>query len=225
MTKSPQLTRRAALHAGGKHLAAIAFAMISINRAARAQSRPIRIVAYGDSLSAGYQLAQKDAFPAVLEAALKQRGHNVVMENASVSGDTASGGLERLDWGVPEDTDLVILELGANDALRGISPAITEQALDEMITRLRERKIGVLLAGMLAPRNNGPEYTAAFDAIYPRLAQKHNIPLYPFFLEGVQGRADLNLADGIHPNPAGVRVMVERILPTVEAALASIPRG
>lgn len=188
-----------------------------------ADARTFRLVAFGDSLSAGYQLAQKDAFPEVLAAALKARGHNVVIENASVSGDTASGGLERLDWGVAEDTDLVILELGANDALRGIDPRITEQALDEIITKLRSRNIQVLLAGMLAPRNNGPDYVATFDAIYPRLAARHGIPLYPFFLDGVQGRADLNLADGIHPNPAGVRVIVERILPLVEQTLAALP--
>ncbi len=188
-----------------------------------AAARTLRLVAFGDSLSAGYQLAQKDAFPAVLETALKARGHNVVIENASVSGDTASGGLERLDWGVAEDTDLVILELGANDALRGIDPRITEQALDEIITKLRSRNIQVLLAGMMAPRNNGPDYVAAFDAIYPRLAARHGIPLYPFFLDGVQGRADLNLADGIHPNPAGVRAIVERILPVVEQTLAALP--
>jgi acyl-CoA thioesterase-1 len=190
-----------------------------------AESRVFRLVAFGDSLSAGYQLAQKDAFPAVLEAALKARGHKVVIENASVSGDTASGGLERLDWGVAEDTDLVILELGANDALRGIDPKITEQALDEIITKLKQRNIAVLLAGMYAPRNNGPDYIAAFDSMYPRLAQKHGIPLYPFFLDGVQGRADLNLADGIHPNPAGVRVLVERVLPTIEKVLAALPKS
>jgi acyl-CoA thioesterase I len=183
---------------------------------ALAEGRTFRIVAFGDSLSAGYQLGADDAFPAVLESALKARGHDVIVENASVSGDTASGGRERLDWGVPEGTDLVILELGANDALRGIDPGITEKALDDILASLGERKIVVLLAGMLAPRNNGPDYVAAFDALYPRLAEKHGIPLYPFFLEGVQGKPDLNLADGMHPNPAGVRVIVEGILPAVE---------
>jgi acyl-CoA thioesterase-1 len=201
-------------------LGLFAFAMAAMP--ANAQTR--KIVAFGDSLSAGYQLGQNDAFPNVLEAALKKRGLDVSIENASVSGDTASGGLERLDWGVPEDTDLVILELGANDALRGINPTITEQALDDIITKLKQRNIAVLLAGMLAPRNNGPDYVAAFDGIYPRLAARHGIPLYPFFLDGVQGRPELNLADGIHPNPAGVRVIVDRILPTVEQALASLPK-
>lgn len=181
-----------------------------------AEARQVKVVALGDSLSAGYQLGLSDAFPVVLEAALKAKGLDVVVENAGVSGDTASGGRERLDWSVPDDTDLVIVELGANDALRGIEPALTEQALDEIIARLKERKIGVLLAGMLAPRNNGPEFVAAFDAIYPRLAEKHGVPLYPFFLDGVQGRPDLNLEDGMHPNPKGVRAIVARILPTVE---------
>lgn len=181
-----------------------------------AEARQVKVVALGDSLSAGYQLGLSDAFPVVLEAALKAKGLDVVVENAGVSGDTASGGRERLDWSVPDDTDLVIVELGANDALRGIEPALTEQALEEIIARLKERKIGVLLAGMLAPRNNGPEFVAAFDAIYPRLAEKHGVPLYPFFLDGVQGRPDLNLEDGMHPNPKGVRAIVARILPTVE---------
>ncbi len=181
-----------------------------------AEARQVKVVALGDSLSAGYQLGPSDAFPVVLEAALKAKGLDVVVENAGVSGDTASGGRERLDWSVADDTDLVIVELGANDALRGIEPALTEQALDEIIARLKERKIGVLLAGMLAPRNNGPEFVAAFDAIYPRLAEKHGVPLYPFFLDGVQGRPDLNLEDGMHPNPKGVRAIVARILPTVE---------
>jgi acyl-CoA thioesterase-1 len=181
-----------------------------------AEARQVKVVALGDSLSAGYLLGPSDAFPVVLEAALKAKGLDVVVENAGVSGDTASGGRERLDWSVPDDTDLVIVELGANDALRGIEPALTEQALDEIIARLKERKIGVLLAGMLAPRNNGPEFVAAFDAIYPRLAEKHGVPLYPFFLDGVQGRPDLSLEDGMHPNPKGVRAIVTGILPAVE---------
>lgn len=181
-----------------------------------AEARQVKVVALGDSLSAGYLLGPSDAFPVVLEAALKAKGLDVVVENAGVSGDTASGGRERLDWSVPDDTDLVIVELGANDALRGIEPALTEQALDEIIARLKERKIGVLLAGMLAPRNNGPEFVTAFDAIYPRLAEKHGVPLYPFFLDGVQGRPDLSLEDGMHPNPKGVRAIVAGILPAVE---------
>jgi acyl-CoA thioesterase-1 len=182
----------------------------------------LRLVALGDSLSAGYLLPANDAFPARLEAALRARGHYVSVENAGVSGDTATGGLDRLDWSVGEGTHGVILELGANDALRGIDPAITEKALDEIITRLKARRIGVLLAGMLAPRNNGRAYVEAFDGLYARLAKKHGIALYPFFLDGVMGNAAHVLADQMHPNAAGVRVIVERILPSVEAFLKTL---
>jgi acyl-CoA thioesterase-1 len=182
-----------------------------------AEARTIRLVALGDSLTAGYLLAGADAFPSVLEKALRAKGLDVAIENAGVSGDTATGGLERLDWSVPDGTDGVIVELGANDALRGLDPVITEKALDEIITRLKARNIAVLLAGMLAPRNNGEAYGKAFDAIYPRLAQKHGVPLYPFFLDGIAGDPKLNLADMIHPNPAGVRAIVERMLPVAES--------
>ena len=184
-----------------------------------AEARTIRVVAFGDSLSAGYQLGAADAFPAVLEAALKAKGHDVAVENAGVSGDTATAGLDRLDWSIPDGTDIVIVELGANDALRGLDPKITEAALDEILSRLKARGITVLLAGMYAPRNNGEAYSKAFDAIYPRLQQKYGVALYPFFLEGIRGDAALNLADGMHPNPRGVRVIVERILPAVEALI------
>ncbi len=189
------------------------------------EARTIRLVALGDSLTAGYQLAGKDSFPTVLEAALKAKGHDVVIENAGVSGDTTTGGLERLDWSVPDGTDGVILELGANDALRGLDPSIPEKALDQILAKLKARNIPVLLAGMYAPRNNGEAYAKAFDAIYPRLAEKHGVMLYPFFLDGIAGDAKLNLADGIHPNPAGVRVIVERMLPKVEAFLKSLAKG
>lgn len=182
-------------------------------------AKPMRMVVLGDSLSAGYLLGAGDAFPVVLEAALKAKGHDIVIENAGVSGDTATGGLERLDWSVAEGTDMVIVELGANDALRGIDPKITEAALDHILARLKARNIRMLLAGMYAPRNNGEAYTTAFDAIYPRLAQKYGVPLYPFFLDGIQGEATLNLSDGMHPNPKGVRVITERILPAVEALI------
>nr|WP_246155456.1 arylesterase [Rhabdaerophilum calidifontis] len=189
-----------------------------------AAARTIRIVALGDSLSAGYQLPAQDAFPAVLEAMLKARGLDVAVENAGVSGDTASAGADRLDWSVPDGTDLVIVELGANDALRGIDPRITEAALDSILARLRARGIAVLLAGMHAPRNNGDAYVAAFDSLYPRLAAKHGVALYPFFLAGVAGDPALNLADRIHPNPKGVRIIAEGILPQVET-LVRAARG
>lgn len=205
-------------------LAALAVFWGFLMAGSMAEARTIRLVALGDSLTAGYQLAGRDAFPAVLEAALKAKGHDVAIENAGVSGDTTTGGLDRLDWSVPDGTDGVILELGANDALRGLDPAIPERALDQILAKLKARNIPVLLAGMYAPRNNGEAYVKAFDSIYPRLARKHGVPLYPFFLEGIAGDARLNLADGIHPNPAGVKVIVERMLPTVEAFIASLPK-
>jgi acyl-CoA thioesterase-1 len=151
---------------------------------------------------------------------LRAKGHDVEVINAGVSGDTASGGLTRLDWSVPKDAAAVILELGANDALRAVNPAETRKALDEALRRLRERKLEVLLAGMLAPPNLGAEYSAAFDRIYPELAQKHSVLLYPFFLDGVAAVEKLNQRDGIHPTAAGVDVIVERILPSVEKLIA-----
>jgi acyl-CoA thioesterase-1 len=185
-----------------------------------APDRPLRIVALGDSLTAGYGLPQSAAFPVVLERALKARGHNVEIVNAGVSGDTASGGLERLDWSVPDGADGVILELGANDMLRGLDPAAIRRALDAIVTRLKARGIPVLLAGMYASRNLGADYVQRFDAIYRDLAAEHGLVLYPFFLEGVVGQRQLNLPDGLHPTAKGVETIVERILPTVESFLA-----
>ena len=197
-------------------------AVVSTVAVQAAPDRPIRLVALGDSLTAGYNLPQSAAFPTVLEAALKARGHKVEIANAGVSGDTATGGLDRLDWSVPDGTDGVILELGANDMLRGTDPDVTRRALDAIVTRLKERKIPVLLAGMYAARNLGADYTRRFDAIYPELAQKHGLTLYPFFLDGVAGQSKLSLPDGMHPSAEGVRVMVERALPTVETFLGRI---
>jgi acyl-CoA thioesterase-1 len=184
--------------------------------------RPLRIVALGDSLTAGYGLPSQAAFPAQLQQALRARGHNVEIVNAGVSGDTATGGLERLDWSVGEGVDGVILELGANDMLRGVDPAATKKSLETIVQRLKGRNIPVLMAGMLASRNLGPDYAARFDAIYPDIAKAHGLVLYPFFLDGVAGQRNLNLADGIHPNPEGVRVIVERMLPTVEKFIARL---
>nr|WP_245419600.1 arylesterase [Phyllobacterium salinisoli] len=183
---------------------------------------PVRIVGFGDSLMAGYQLPPQDAFPARLEQALKKAGYNVAFENAGVSGDTTAGGLARLDWSVPDGTQIVILELGANDALRGVSPDITEKNLDDMLARLKQRGITVILAGMLAPPNMGKDFGDRFNAIYPRLAKKYGVVLYPFFLDGVTAQKALLLEDGMHPNPDGVARMVEGILPTVEAVLQQI---
>jgi acyl-CoA thioesterase I len=186
-----------------------------------------RIVVLGDSLSAGLGLPAAAAFPAQLEKALKDKGLNVAIDNAGVSGDTASGGLDRLDWSVPIGTQGVILELGANDALRGIDPKVTRAALEEILKRLKARDVAVLLCGMVAPPNYGTEYATRFNAIFPDLAKKYDLPLYPFFLDGVAANTGLNQADGMHPTAAGIAVIVERILPTVEVFLGTIhaPKG
>ncbi|MFT0879727.1 arylesterase [Rhodopseudomonas sp. G2_2311] len=190
-------------------------------QSARAETaaKPLKVVVLGDSLTAGYGLPAADAFPAKLQKALKAKGIDTEMVNAGVSGDTASGGLERLDWSVPPDADAVIVELGANDALRGTDPKVPRKALDEILKRLKARKLPVLLAGMLAPPNYGKDYATQFDAIYPDLAKQYDVPLYPFFLDGVAAVSNLNQADGIHPTAAGVDIIVERILPKVEALL------
>jgi acyl-CoA thioesterase-1 len=188
----------------------------------RAEPGPIRIVAFGDSLTAGYGLKPGEAFPAQLEKALRDKGHAVEVINAGVSGDTTAAGLQRFDWAFPEDADAAIVELGANDALRGIKPAETRQNLDEILTRLKARGIPVLIAGMKAPRNWGDDYVRKFDAIFPELAEKHDALLYPFFLEPVAMRPDLNLDDGMHPNGRGVAAIVEDILPEVEKLIARV---
>lgn len=183
---------------------------------------PIKLVVLGDSLSAGLGLPAADAFPAQLEKALKDKGLNAAIGNAGVSGDTTSGGLDRLDWSVPEGTRGVILELGANDALRGTDPKVTRTALDDIIKRLTARHVAVLLCGMLSPPNYGADYAAQFNAIYPDLAKKYDVPLYPFFLDGVAADSKLNQADGMHPTAAGVAVIVQKILPTVESFVRGI---
>lgn len=183
------------------------------------QISQVKIVGFGDSLMAGYLLPGNAAFPQQLEKALDDKGYEVSIENAGVSGDTTTGGLSRIDWSVPEGTDFVILELGANDALRGISPEITEQNLDEMIAKLKSRGIGVILAGMQAPPNMGKDYADKFNPIYPKLAQKHGVALYPFFLEGVAANKALLLEDGMHPNEKGVETMVGNFLPVIEKSL------
>lgn len=186
------------------------------------QARPVSIVALGDSLTAGYGLGPAEAFPVRLQAALRARGHAVTVENAGVSGDTSSGGLERLDWAVGDGVDAVIVELGANDALRGIDPAVTRRNIDAIVTRLKARGITVLLSGMVAPPNMGSTFGAAFNPIFPDLAARHGVLFDPFFLDGVAGEAGLNLADGMHPNARGVDVIVRRILPKVEDLIAQV---
>ena len=190
--------------------------------AARAEQPPLKLVALGDSLTAGYRLPADAAFPAVLERALKAKGYRAEIANAGVSGDTSTGGLDRLDWSVPDGTQGVILELGANDMLRGTDPAVTRKALETIIVRLKERGIPVLLAGMLAAPNLGAEYRAGFDAIYPDLARAHDLVLYPFFLDGVAGQRANTMDDGLHPTAKGVERVVEGILPTVETFLGRL---
>ena len=185
-------------------------------------TKPVKMVVLGDSLSAGLGLSAPAAFPARLQKALQSKGIAVDMINAGVSGDTTSGGRDRLDWSVPEGTQAVIVELGANDALRGVDPKVTRSALTDILTRLKARKIAVLLCGMYAPPNYGADYAARFNAIYPDLAKQFGVPLYPFFLEGVATEARLNQPDGLHPTAEGIDVIVNNILPTVEAFLGAI---
>lgn len=187
--------------------------------ATAASARAKRIIAFGDSLSAGFQLPASAAFPAVLEKALKADGFEAVVINAAVSGDTVAGGLERIDWALAEGADIVILELGANDMLRGYDIARTAQGLDQLIGTIKARGARIVLAGMRATPSLGAEYAARFDAIYPDLARRHNLPLYPFFLEGVAGRPSLKLSDNMHPNARGVEVIVAGILPLIKAVL------
>lgn len=196
--------------------AAIALFFLTINAAA---AQTLTLLAFGDSLIAGYGLQPSDAFPVKLEAALRAKGHDVKVINAGVAGDTALDGASRVEWALSEEVDAVIVEFGANDALRGLPVPQAEQALDQLLGKLGERKLPVLLAGMRAPPNLGPEYQAQFDGMYQRLADKHDSLLYPFFLDGVAAEVKLNQADGMHPNPAGVDVIVARILPDVERLL------
>lgn len=177
-----------------------------------AQERTWQLVGLGDSLMAGYQLPPTDSYTAQLEAALKGKGVNVAIANAGVSGDTSSGGLARAEWSVPDGTDGVILELGANDALRGIPPEQTEKNIDTIISGFQKRNIAVLLVGIMAPPNMGEDYAKRFNPIFPKLAEKYNLPLYPFFLDGVVTDDALNLDDKMHPNTRGVAMMVEKSL-------------
>ncbi|MGH6850988.1 MAG: arylesterase [Methylocella sp.] len=182
---------------------------------AAARTPPLKIIAFGDSLVAGFGLAADATFPAVLEKTLRAEGYHVTVVNAGVSGDTASGGEARLDWTLGDGADGVILELGANDMLRGVDPEVTKAALDAILGELKARNIKVLIAGMKAASSLGQDYKMRFDAIYPALAKKYEAPLYPFFLEGVVGEPTLELGDGLHPNPAGVERIVKGILPGV----------
>jgi acyl-CoA thioesterase I len=182
---------------------------------------PVRILVLGDSLSSGWGLAADQAFPARLESALRARGHAVRLINAGVAGDTTAGGRARLDWALAENPEIVIVELGANDGMRGIDPRATRANLDAILTRLKTRGVRVLLAGMVAPPNLGEEFGREFNAVFPALARRHGVEFYPFFLDGVAARRGLNQPDGIHPNIRGVAVIVDRILPYVVRLLKS----
>jgi acyl-CoA thioesterase I len=193
----------------------LCLSLLCTSATAHAQSTPAKLAILGDSLAAGYGVKPGQSVPARLEAALKAQGRNVTVINHGVSGDTTAGGLDRVDWMLADKPDIVMVELGANDALRGLDPAAAERNLDAIIAKLKTAGVTVWLAGMLAPRNFGPEYAQQFDGLYKRLAEKYNVPLYPFFLDGVAQDVALNQADGLHPNPKGVDIIVERLLPFV----------
>ena len=180
-----------------------------------AQNTPIKIAVLGDSLAAGFGVKPEQSFPSRLEAALKAAGRNVAILNHGVSGDTTTGGLDRIDWMLGDKPDIVLIALGANDMLRGVDPALTERNLDAMIAKLKQAGVTVWLAGMMAQRNLGPEYVAAFDGLYRKLADKYQVPLYPFLLDGVAQDPALNQADGIHPNPKGAEIVAGKLLPFV----------
>jgi acyl-CoA thioesterase I len=201
-------------------LAALAAALL-VAATLPAAAKPVAIVALGDSLTAGYGVLPGESFPEQLEAALKAKGYDVTVANAGVSGDTAADGLARLEWSVPAEANIVIVELGANDALRGIDPALTKKTLSEILAKLKARGQTVLLAGMLSPRNLGNGYAKAFDAIYPALATEYGVTLYPFFLAGVATDPSLNQDDGMHPNKAGVARIVSGMLLEVEKLVAA----
>jgi acyl-CoA thioesterase-1 len=211
-----------------KPIATFAIAAVALGLASGASAatdRPVKIVAFGDSLTAGYGLPAADAFPVKLTHALEAKGIKVEIVNAGVSGDTASGGLARLDWSLPSDTDAVILELGANDAMRGVDPATTRNAIATILSRLKERGVAVLLCGMYAPPNMGPDFVHAYQQMYPELARMYEAGFYPFFLDGVAGHHELNQADGIHPTRKGVDLIVKGILPKVEELVARVKAG
>jgi acyl-CoA thioesterase I len=207
-------------------IGAMALCGVALIAAARVQpvnaELPVKVVALGDSLTAGYGLPDKDGFVPRLQAALTAKGIAAVVANAGVSGDTAADGLGRLSWSVPEGTDAVIVELGANDMLRGLNPAVTREKLDAILHQLAQRHIAILLCGMRSAPNLGADYGHAFESIYPDLAAKYGALLYPFFLDGTAGNRSLTQSDGLHPNAAGVGVIVERILPKVQELITRV---
>ena len=189
-----------------------------------AQARVVRILVLGDSLAAGYGLAQPDGFQAQMQAALRARGHDVQLVDAAVSGDTTAGGRARLDWALADGADAALVELGGNDGLRGLDPANTAANLAAILDTLAARHIPALLSGMLAPPNLGPDYTEAFSAAFARLGARPGVLYDPFFLEGVAADPALNQPDRIHPNPAGVALVVSRLAPLMERLIAQVPQ-
>ncbi|MBS0472518.1 MAG: arylesterase [Proteobacteria bacterium] len=207
----------------GRWIAALLLSLalaLSLSKAATAA--PIKILALGTSLTQGYGVPPGQDFTAVLEARLKASGLDVKLINAGVSGDTSAGGLSRVDWSLADHPDAAIVEFGSNDALRGQSPQQTEKNLTAILTKLNAAHIPILLIGMKAPRNLGPEYAAQFDPIYPKLAKQFGAILYPFMLDGVALDPKLNQSDGIHPNPAGVKIIVEKFLPYAKRLVAEV---
>lgn len=197
-------------------IVAVLYGILTFASMVRADERPVHLVALGDSLTAGYLLPQDKALPAVLEMLLKEKGRMITITNAGVSGDTTADGLARLDWSIPDGVSGVIVALGANDMLRGLDPTIPRTNLTAILDRLKARGLPVFIIGMRAPANYGPAYAQAFDSIYPDLAKAYDAPLYPFMLEGVAGRAELLLSDGLHPNVKGVEVIAHQILPQLD---------
>ena len=210
----------------GRRAAALSFMALTMLTSqvpgTEADETAVTLIAFGDSLTAGYQLPSAATFPAGLEVALRAKGYKVQVMNAGVSGDTTANGLERLEWVLQTPADGVILELGANDALRGLDPKIPRANLDKLIGTFKAKGLDVVLAGMRAPANWGPEYKAAFDAIYPDLANKHGVALYPYFLDGVRTEQSLLQSDGLHPTAKGVAEIIKRILPATEAQVLRI---
>ncbi len=203
--------------------AVLVAALVLLVPAGGRAERPLKLLALGDSLTAGYGLPSSESFTTRLQGTLKAQGLNVVVVNAGVSGDTSAGGLARLDWLLADKPDFALVELGANDGLRGLDPQVTYDNLDALLTRLGQRGIPALLAGMYAPPNLGRDYAEQFNNVFPRLAEKHGVLLYPFFLDGVAAEAALNQPDGIHPNAKGVGVVVERIMPYVKKLIGNGP--
>jgi len=200
-------------------------ALMLFSPAALAQQEPVKLLALGDSLVAGYGLPEADSFTTKLQQALQNEGLNVSVINGGVSGDTSAGGLARMDWLLSDIPDAALIELGANDGLRGLDPRDTEKNIDQIVVNFQERGVPVMLAGMYAPPNLGEEYGRDFNQVFPKIAEQRSVPLYPFFLDGVAAVPELNQPDGIHPNADGVDVIIERLLPSVVALLQTVESG